>query len=76
MKDKYYEQYRNLGISIIYFRRMKGITQQDLAEKMDINSETISCIENANTGTSVDMLLELSSALGVSLSELFAHAKL
>ena len=43
---------------------------------MDINYETISRIENANTGISLDMLFELSKALNISLSELFFHAKL
>jgi len=76
MKDKYYVEYMNLGLSVIYFRKAKGLTQQQLAEKMDINCETISRIENANTGMSTDMLFELSKALGMPLSELFAHAKI
>ena len=76
MKDKYYVEYLSLGLSVIYFRKAKGLTQQQLAEKMDVNGETISRIENANTGMSTDMLLSLSKALEVPLSELFAHAKL
>lgn len=43
---------------------------------MDISYETISRIENANTGMSLDMLFELSKAIKTPLSELFAHAKL
>jgi len=76
MKDQYYLEYRALGLSVFYFRKDKGMTQQELAEKMDVNFETISRIENANTGISADMLFKLSKALGVSLSELFSHAKL
>ena len=76
MKDKYYVQYRDLGLSVSYFRKARGLTQQQLAEKMDINYETISRIETANTGISTDMLFELGKALEISLGELFNHAKL
>jgi len=76
VKDKYYVKYRDLGLSVAYFRKAKGMAQQQLADKMDVNYETISRIENANTGMSTDMLFELSEALDVPLSELFAHAKL
>lgn len=75
MKDKFYEKYRNLGISITYFRRMQGLTQQTVADRMDISYETMSRIENANTGMSMDMMYELSEALKIPLSELFNHAK-
>ncbi len=76
MKDKFYEKYRNLGISITYFRRMQGLTQQTVADRMDISYETMSRIENANTGMSMDTLYELSEALKIPLSELFKHAGL
>ncbi len=76
MKDKYYEEYRNLGLSVAYFRKHRGFTQQQVADKMNISYETLSRIENANTGISLDMLFELSVSINVSLSELFAHAKL
>ena len=76
MKDKFYNEYRSFGLSVAYFRKVKGWTQEQLAEKMNINFETISRIENANTGISSDMLFELSKALEIPLSELFAHAKL
>ena len=76
MKDKNYAEYMRFGVSVIYFRRMKGLTQEQLAEKMDVHFETISRIENANTGISMDMLINLSKALDISLSELFAHASL
>ena len=76
MKDKYYVEYRNLGLSVFYFRKERGMTQQQLADKMDVNYETISRIENANTGISADMLFELSKALDTSLEDLFGHANL
>lgn len=76
MKDKHYVEYRDLGLAISYFRKSRGMTQQQLADIMDVNYETISRIENANTGISMDMLFELSKALGISLGEIFTQAKL
>jgi len=76
MKNEYYVEYRDLGLSVCYFRKAKGMSQEQLAEKMEVHYETISRIENANTGISSDMLFALSKALNVSLGELFTHAKL
>ncbi len=72
----FFEEYRNLGLSIAYFRRAKGITQQQLADLLDINCQTVSRMENANTGISADMLFALSKALDIKLGDLFAHANL
>ncbi len=52
------------------------MTQQQLADIMDVNYETISRIENAKAGLSLGMLIRLSKGLDISLSELFAHANL
>ena len=76
MKDMFFEEYRNLGLSIAYFRRAKGITQQQLADLLDINCQTVSRMENANTGISADMLFALSKALDIKLGDSFAHANL
>ena len=76
MKDKYFVEYMELGLAVSYFRKVRGMTQQQLADKMDVNYEMISRIENANTGISADVLFELSKALNVPLGELFSHAKL
>ena len=76
MKDKNFEEYRNLGLAISYFRRQKALTQQQVADKIDVSYETISRIENANTGISFDMLLEISRAIDTPLSEIFKQANL
>ena len=76
MNDKFYLEYRNLGLSVASFRKFHGLTQQNIADKMNVSYETISRIENANTGITLDMLFQLSKAIETPLSELFAHAKL
>ena len=63
MNDKFYLEYRNLGLSVAYFRKFHGLTQQNIADKMNVSYETISRIENANTGITLDMLFQLSKRL-------------
>ncbi len=65
-----------MGLSAAYFRRLRGLTQQNIADEMNVSVITISRIENANTGITLDMLFQLSKAIETPLSELFAHAKL
>lgn len=76
LNDKNYEKYRRLGLSVSYFRKLRGMTQQNVADLMNISYETVSRIENANTGISLDMLIELSKAIDTPLSQLFEHAGL
>ena len=76
MKDEYYVEYRSLGLAVAYFRKLNGLTQQNIADIMDVSYETISRIENANTGITLDMLFQLSKAIKTPLSEIFTLAKL
>ena len=76
MKDVYYVEYRNLGLSVAYFRKFHGLTQQNVTDAMGVSYETISRIENANTGITLDMLFKLSKAIKTPLSQLFVHANL
>lgn len=75
MKDEHYLQYRKLGLSVAYFRKLNGLTQQMVADQMDVSYETISRIENANTGMTLDTLFDLCKAIQTSPGELFEHAK-
>ena len=69
MIDENKRAYKDLGFYILYFRKKRELTQRQLADLIDVNYETISRL-------SLDMLLKISKALDISLSELFAHAKL
>jgi transcriptional regulator with XRE-family HTH domain len=58
------EQIKNyrqkLGDNIRTVREKRGYSQEQLAEKMDINRSTISKIENGKFGISVDYLVKFS----------------
>ena len=66
------EELKCIGLRIAYFRKLKKITQAQLAEKLHINKNYLSHIESgsANKAISLPLLIKLSRALGVELSTL------
>ena len=59
-----------IGLRIAYFRKLKNITQAELAERLSINKNYLSHIESgsANKAVSLPLLIRISKALGVDLS--------
>ncbi len=64
MHEQYRERYQQLGLHIALYRRLRGYTQEQLAEKIGKSWSFISQIE-ANNGTKIK---------GVSLNTLFCIA--
>ncbi len=60
-----------LGNRIRHLRNRAGITQAQLAERVDISPEFMSRLERGLKAPSVDSAAKIAHALGVSLSELF-----
>ena len=67
MTEKRMQQYRQLGLMIAYYRKLKGLTQQDLADAVRISRTHLSNIEAPNMYTSVSLrtLLDIADALEV-----------
>ena len=59
MKTEHYKQYRNLGLNIAFYRKLKGYTQIELAELLDIDRSHMSAIELANVGVSLDVIFKI-----------------
>lgn len=57
------------------YRKLKGYTQEELAEKLGIKQNTYSEKENGKRGFNVKELLMLEVILEASISELFADIK-
>ncbi len=64
---------RYLGSTIRELRQKHGLTIADVAEQAGISRGMLSKIENAQTSTSLDTLVKLANALGISLSKLFRN---
>lgn len=67
MKEEYYDKYRKLGLKISYYRKLNGMTQEQLAEKVNKNLAFIGAVEapNVNRTVSLDTLFDIAAALNV-----------
>lgn len=61
------DKYVQLGLNISYFRKLKGLTQEELAEKIGISRSHLSAIEAPNIvkAFSIELLFEISNALQI-----------
>ena len=62
-----------LGSTIRQLRSRHGLTIADVADRAGISRGMLSKIENAQTATSLDTLVQIANALGVTLSHLFSQ---
>lgn len=70
--DKHRDRYIALGVRIGYLRRLKGMTQEQLAERAGISMGFLSQIEAPNmvVGISLATLLSIADALELPPSKL------
>lgn len=65
---------RTLGAQIATYRRLRKLTQNELAERLNVETETISRFERGSTLPSLARLAELADTLDVGLAELVGGA--
>ena len=75
MKENYRERFRILGLKIAYYRKLRGMTQEQFAEAIGRSVSFVSQIEANNSsvvkGISMETLFLISDKLNVPLSKLF-----
>ena len=59
--------YIQLGKNIRYFRQYRNLTQEGLAERVNISGSYMTMIENGTRSVSLDILIRLANELHVSL---------
>jgi transcriptional regulator with XRE-family HTH domain len=60
-----------LGRRIRHLRNRRGITQEELGDKADVNYKYLGAIERGERNPSIDNLAKIAKALGIQLHELF-----
>ena len=70
-----FEKYHKLGLNIAYYRKDKGYTQEQLADALNLDRTTISKIELALSGVSLDVLFRLSDELQVPVYKFFVFSE-
>ena len=74
MKDAHIERYRQLGLKIAYYRKLRGLTQEALAEQIGRTPAYIGHVEapNIDKAVSLDTLFDVADALEIPPEKLFA----
>ena len=67
MKAVYESEYLQLGLKIAFYRKLRGITQEQLAERIDKTPAFIGHVEapNISKAISLDTLFDIARALDV-----------
>jgi transcriptional regulator with XRE-family HTH domain len=73
MDRKHEEIYKQLALNIAYYRKKKELTQEQLAELVEVSRTHISNIEaiKVDKSLSLDVLFDIADALGVKVADLF-----
>ncbi len=71
MDLKHKDKYTMLGLNIAYYRKLNGYTQEKLADKLNLDRTTISKIELATCGASLDTIFAIADLLDISVDKLF-----
>ena len=74
MKSVYAEQYRQIGLKITYYRKLQGLTQEELAEQVGLTPAYIGHLEapNISKALSLDTLFDITAALDVAPQKFLA----
>ena len=67
MKSIYADKYQQIGLKIAYYRKLRGLTQEQLAERLGLSPAFIGHVEapNINKAVSLDTLFDVAAALDV-----------
>ena len=71
MDFKHVDRYIKLGLNIAYYRKLQGITQEDIAGHLDGAVNHISRIERGIVGISLDRLFDIADYLDVEPHKFF-----
>ena len=71
MKQQQTQKYRHLGLNIAYYRKERGLSQNQLAELLNISRTHMSRIETADCAVSLDVVFDICDVLHINPSKLF-----
>lgn len=67
MKQIHAEKYRQIGLKIAYYRKLRGFTQEELAEQIGLTPAFVGHLEapNITKALSLDALFDIAAVLEV-----------
>lgn len=70
-RDKVTPLLKLIATNIVFLRKQLGLTQEDLAEKANIDRTYIGYIENAKHNVTIGKLVDITTALDIKIEDLF-----
>ncbi|MGI6270420.1 MAG: helix-turn-helix domain-containing protein [Candidatus Howiella sp.] len=67
----YHDIYVKTGLNVSYYRKLRYMIQDMLAEKVGVDKTHISKFERATAGVSLDTILDIAEALDVPVDKFF-----
>ena len=69
--------YRQIGAKVAYYRTLRGMTQEQLAEKINVSKSTLGRIERGtyNKNVSVSTLLDIADGLRIDMALLVTFSE-
>lgn len=64
-------KYKKLGLNIAYYRKSRGLSQIQLAERINVSRTHMSRIETADCAVSLDVVFAICDVLDVSPAKIF-----
>lgn len=65
MDGEFKDYYKTLGLNVAYYRKKRGLTQEQLAEKAGVERSRVGKTETAWAGTSLDVVYKIAKALDI-----------
>lgn len=74
-QNKYSDWKKNLGQNLKHYRKASGHTQAHLADLLEIDTTTISKMENSVIIPGLNTVIEISIIYGISIDDLLSNSK-
>ena len=77
MSQKHSQEYKNIGQTICKYRKLRGLTQEQLADRACISISYLTKIEapNCDQSFSLEVILDIAEVLEVSVHQLLEAIK-
>ena len=69
MSQKHSQEYKNIGQTICKYRKLRGLTQEQLAEKVNISTNHLGAIEREVKTPTMDTFVKILNAIGAEPNE-------
>ena len=70
MNEQYKDEFLQLGLKIAYYRKLKGYTQEMLADKLNVSRQAVSKWESGVAYPDTEKLIQISKIFNVKIDDL------